>query len=352
MVDITGLFGSFDPVGSYAKGAALRKQWDTDAALKDTFSNMPVGADGKPDYMTAAQKLFAVGATGPGLGLAQLAQAQADKENARSQWQQQFGLQRQQFERQSQNDQRQSDIQKEQLRMQGERLRLEQGRADTSTPQGRAQVAGQYGLRPGTPDYQQYVMNGKIPTAAEKAPTEGQSNAANYANRMIASDKVLADPKIVDAQMSMKERALNKIPLGLGNFVVSSEFQTADQAQRNFINAVLRRESGAVISDAEFENGRKQYFPAPGDSPAVLAQKAANRKDAIDGIASAAGPALKKLETFQGPASPMIGGRQGQPAAAPQSAPAAQPEFKEGQRARNPATGQTLIRRNGQWVAE
>lgn len=109
MVDITGLFGSFDPLGSYAKGAALRKQWDTDAALKDTFSNMPVGADGKPDFMTAAQKLFAVGATGPGLGLAQLAMAQADKDNARNQWQQSFGLQQQQFNRQNANDARQAN---------------------------------------------------------------------------------------------------------------------------------------------------------------------------------------------------------------------------------------------------
>lgn len=107
--DVSALFGNFDPFGAYAKGAAMRKQWDTDAALKDTFSNMPIGADGKPDYMTAAQKLFAVGATGPGLGLAQLAMAQADKENARNQWQQSFGLQQQQLARQSANDARQAN---------------------------------------------------------------------------------------------------------------------------------------------------------------------------------------------------------------------------------------------------
>ena len=48
-------------------------------------------------------------------------------------------------------------------------------------------------------------------------------------------------------------------------------------AQRNFLNAVLRRESGAVISPTEFAEGRAQYFPQQGDKPAVLKQKKANR---------------------------------------------------------------------------
>ena len=49
------------------------------------------------------------------------------------------------------------------------------------------------------------------------------------------------------------------------------------QAARNFINAVLRRESGAVISPTEFAEARKQYLPQPGDNAAILAQKEANR---------------------------------------------------------------------------
>lgn len=64
----------------------------------------------------------------------------------------------------------------------------------------------------------------------------------------------------------------------------------AQQAQRNFVNAVLRRESGAVISDEEFANAAQQYFPQPGDSPAVVAQKAQNRMTAIAGVRRASGP--------------------------------------------------------------
>jgi hypothetical protein len=67
-------------------------------------------------------------------------------------------------------------------------------------------------------------------------------------------------------------------------YVVSPEQQQVEQAQRDFINATLRRESGAAIHDSEFDNGKKQYFPQVGDSPEVLAQKSRNRALAIQGI--------------------------------------------------------------------
>ena len=57
----------------------------------------------------------------------------------------------------------------------------------------------------------------------------------------------------------------------------SAERQQVEQAKRNFINATLRRESGASISPEEFKNGEKQYFPAYKDSTEVLKQKEANR---------------------------------------------------------------------------
>ncbi|MFN5352014.1 MAG: hypothetical protein ACK5BE_05325, partial [Alphaproteobacteria bacterium] len=74
------------------------------------------------------------------------------------------------------------------------------------------------------------------------------------------------------------------------NLVQSPEQQQVEQAQRDFINAVLRRESGAVIADSEFDNARKQYFPQIGDSEAVIRQKAKNRTTAIEGLKVEAGP--------------------------------------------------------------
>ncbi|MGB0855287.1 MAG: hypothetical protein ACPGSI_18460 [Pikeienuella sp.] len=74
------------------------------------------------------------------------------------------------------------------------------------------------------------------------------------------------------------------IPFGLGNYMRTPEFQRFDQARRDFVNAILRRESGAVISDQEFDNAEKQYFPQPGDSPEVIQQKRRNRANAIEGL--------------------------------------------------------------------
>ena len=94
--------------------------------------------------------------------------------------------------------------------------------------------------------------------------------------------------RVLDEQeaegLSFLAQNADSIPLGLGNYMVSENFQKYDQARRNFVNAVLRRESGAVIADSEFVNANRQYFPVPGDSPGVIAQKRQNRLDAIEGL--------------------------------------------------------------------
>lgn len=130
------------------------------------------------------------------------------------------------------------------------------------------------------------------PFASNGKMNEAQSKDALYATRMYNAEKVLSDPKVTEAGSSVGQRVLGAIP-GVGNFLVNEGYQKFDQAQRDFINAVLRRESGAVISDSEFANARKQYFPEPGDSPAKLAQKRANRLEAIKGIAAGAGQGFK-----------------------------------------------------------
>lgn len=125
--------------------------------------------------------------------------------------------------------------------------------------------------------------------SADRALTDSQAKANLFGTRMQEADKVLGalegkySPMAVNAKM-----AAEKAPLvgGLTGFVANSmlsdQGQQVEQAQRDFINAVLRRESGAVISDQEFANGQKQYFPQPGDSKAVLEQKRRNRKSATD----------------------------------------------------------------------
>lgn len=144
------------------------------------------------------------------------------------------------------------------------------------------------------------VMAQQAEIKAQVQPlTEGQANAATYADRMASSNKIIGQLENVGTDLTQK--ALGSIPVA-GNFAVSKEYQMLDQAKRDFINAVLRRESGAVISDQEFANANKQYFPQPGDEPEVIAQKKKNREESLSGIARAAGPRYQqpKQETKGG----------------------------------------------------
>ena len=104
-----------------------------------------------------------------------------------------------------------------------------------------------------------------------KPMTEGQAKANIYGGRMLESDKILSEMDIANDRLPQGGRAAT-------NWTQSPHQQQVDQARRDFINAVLRRESGAAISPSEFANADKQYFPQLGDSKEVLAQKRRNRQ--------------------------------------------------------------------------
>lgn len=120
--------------------------------------------------------------------------------------------------------------------------------------------------------------------------TEDMRKASGFALRATAADKIVSDPGVASAGASVGNRVAAGVPL-VGNALVPQNYQKFDQAQRDFVNAVLRRESGAAISQSEFENAQKQYFPQPFDGPEVLAQKAANRKLAIQSLEASGAPA-------------------------------------------------------------
>jgi hypothetical protein len=143
-----------------------------------------------------------------------------------------------------------------------------------------------------------------------------QANALGFGSRMQDADKVLSDlakkgvmrpGTIYSAASSLP--VVGGIGADLTNFTQSGDQQQIDQAQRNFINATLRRESGASISPGEFENARRQYFDQPGDKDAVLAQKAANRKRVIQSMFAAVPENLRTLPALPGDASPAPAGK-------------------------------------------
>lgn len=125
------------------------------------------------------------------------------------------------------------------------------------------------------------------PVAADRPMTEFQGKASLYGTRAAQSDKIL---KTLEEKISLPGLEAARTLGRTGNYLLSSEQQRVDQAQRDFVNAVLRQESGAVISDAEFDNAKRQYFPQPGDDAKTIEQKRQNRKIAIEGFKRMAGP--------------------------------------------------------------
>lgn len=81
----------------------------------------------------------------------------------------------------------------------------------------------------------------------------------------------------------------------LPNVWKSNNAQKQDQAERNFVNAVLRRESGAAISPSEFQSAEKQYFPRAGDSAEVVEQKRMNRLQSLESLKAEAGKAYDQI---------------------------------------------------------
>ena len=137
------------------------------------------------------------------------------------------------------------------------------------------------------------------PSAAKKAaPTEFQGKSAIFGSRAQEADRILSDlgteysPAGINTKNSVGKTPLIGGALEAGaNSLLSDKSQKAEQAQRDFVNAVLRLESGAAIGKEEFDNAKRQYFPQPGDSQEVINQKAANRKLQIQGLLGNAGNA-------------------------------------------------------------
>lgn len=125
-----------------------------------------------------------------------------------------------------------------------------------------------------------------IDNANKPYSTDVQALSAGFADRMKTSQEILASQDVQGTDPL--KNTLNNMPLG--GYAVGEDYKSYDQSKRDFVNAVLRRESGATIQDEEFQNAEKQYFPQPGDTETIRQQKARARQQAIINMERAAGP--------------------------------------------------------------
>jgi hypothetical protein len=138
-----------------------------------------------------------------------------------------------------------------------------------------------------------------------KSLTEVQSKATSFGMRMIEANKVLSDLEKEGVIKPSAFRWMSDIPViggtlgaGVNSLIATDQQQQLLQAKRNFITAVLRKESGAVIGDNEFKIEDEKYFPQKGDGPNTIAQKARARELAIRTMKIEAGAGAKELDAF------------------------------------------------------
>ncbi len=137
------------------------------------------------------------------------------------------------------------------------------------------------------------------PTGKEAKPTVTSATKATLSERKALGfyERVSNAKDALDAmesdigQMGLAAQAqLTYAP----NVLQTAVGKRYTQAANDFINATLRRESGAAISDKEYERFNKIYFPRPGDDAATLAQKKKARDVQLGSFQTEAGRAFKE----------------------------------------------------------
>jgi hypothetical protein len=166
--------------------------------------------------------------------------------------------------------------------------------------------------------------------------TEGASKAANFANMMTEAEKTIEGmgKKEPDGTQLPAENPVGfwgalregMTPESVANVMRSPEYQKYRQAAMQWVRAKLRKESGAAISNQEFEGEFNTFFPQYGDSPEAIAQKRAAREEAQRGMIAESRGAYEQL--FQGvPAKASPVAVQGTPQDAGPKKPASKAEY-------------------------
>ena len=166
------------------------------------------------------------------------------------------------------------------------------------------------------------------------AMTETQSNAAMFGGAMAQAQNTI---KQLEKSGTVKNAVVpglltglaQMVPFGVGDGignVIQSTFnadptgligpnadqQKLAQAQLAFATAYLRKTSGAAFGASEISNTIKEFFPLIGEGEKVIAQKAAARERAVEGMKISTNREGKKyIEGYGGGGAPAAAGRGG-----------------------------------------
>lgn len=119
--------------------------------------------------------------------------------------------------------------------------------------------------------------------------TEGQSKDVNFFRRGLAANQDLE--KYEQALLQYTDNFAGNFG-ALGRAFQDEEYQRAMRAAREVLAVILRKDTGAAVTNEEFAMYTPMYIPQPGDKPGTLADKRRARQQFLtalqDGMGTAA----------------------------------------------------------------
>lgn len=148
--------------------------------------------------------------------------------------------------------------------------------------------------------------------AGVKPLTESQSKDSFFTTRMTAALPSLEANE--QALLSLGGKLGEAVPMNLGNYAQSEEYQLARDAGRDFVTAYLRKDSGAALTPSEEKIYGELLLPQPGDKPATIELKRQRRQVAVEAIKSGMPPqaldgVIKAIKAVPGAGTPIKSGR-------------------------------------------
>ena len=137
---------------------------------------------------------------------------------------------------------------------------------------------------------QEALFGLKAQNKKEATPKQNEFAAAGFSKRARQ-----AEAELSSLPSDMGTGATDSFNDYIPSVMKGEKTKLFEQAKRNFISANLRKESGAAISDDEYANEERKYFAQPGDTTAVLAQKARSREQAMLNLEAEGTNALSRV---------------------------------------------------------
>ena len=172
--------------------------------------------------------------------------------------------------------------------------RIAQERLNLDKSQGQYQFNAELGgYVPKAPGGQFVPLEGS-PNAGAPKLTEGEAKAGLYLGQMRSASDTL--DQLERRGVTARPESVAMAGSFLGNYLAPKEAQQVAQVRNQWSEAYLRAKTGAAATQGEVDLNNRTFFPQPGDSQAVIEQKAQARRQAELDMQMPAGRAAQRTQ--------------------------------------------------------